>query len=244
MTRRRLDAELVRRGLADSRSRAREAVLAGHVLVSGTVAAKPERMVDDAEPIELTGPRPRFVSRGGEKLDPALDTFAIDVAGTRCLDVGASTGGFTDCLLQRGAAHVVALDVGRGQLAWSLRQDERVSVLERTDIRDADPDVIGPVDVVVADLSFISLRTVLPAITKLAGDAPIVALVKPQFEVGKGRVGKRGVVRDASLHGEAVAGVVAKASSLGLRCEQTFDSPVPGAEGNREFFVLLRAGVS
>jgi 23S rRNA (cytidine1920-2'-O)/16S rRNA (cytidine1409-2'-O)-methyltransferase len=240
VTRRRLDAELVRRGLADSRGRAREAVAAGHVLVSGSIASKPERMVDEAEPIEFVGERPRFVSRGGEKLDPALDAFGIDVADLRCLDVGSSTGGFTDCLLQRGAAHVVALDVGRGQLAWSLRQDERVTVLERTDVREADPDVIGDVDLVVADLAFISLRTVLEAMTALAGDAPIVALVKPQFEVGKGRVGKGGVVRDVVLHAEAVAGVIAKAESLGLSCDQRFGSPVAGAEGNVEYFVLLR----
>jgi 23S rRNA (cytidine1920-2'-O)/16S rRNA (cytidine1409-2'-O)-methyltransferase len=229
--------------MADSRSRARDAVLEGRVLVSGTVAAKPERLVDPAEPIELMGPPPRFVSRGGEKLDPALDAFGIDVRGLRCLDVGASTGGFTDCLLQRGASGVVALDVGRGQLAWPLRQDERVSVLEKTDIRDVDPSAIGPVDLVVADVSFISLRTVLSAIAELAGDAPIVALVKPQFEVGKGRVGKGGVVRDPQLHEEAVAGVIEKAESLGLRCEARFDSPLPGAEGNREFFVRLRRGV-
>jgi 23S rRNA (cytidine1920-2'-O)/16S rRNA (cytidine1409-2'-O)-methyltransferase len=209
-------------------------------MVAGTIATKPERMVDEAEPIELVGPRPRFVSRGGEKLDPALDAFGIDVAGLRCLDVGASTGGFTDCLLQRGARSVVALDVGRGQLAWSLRQDERVTVLERTDVRDVDPAAIGAVQLVVADLSFISLRTVLPSVAELAGDAPIVALVKPQFEVGKGRVGKGGVVREPELHAEAVAGVVEKAASIGLRCDGTFDSPLPGAEGNREFFVLLR----
>jgi 23S rRNA (cytidine1920-2'-O)/16S rRNA (cytidine1409-2'-O)-methyltransferase len=215
-------------------------VLAGTVLVSGAVAAKPEHMVDEAEPIELVGPGPRFVSRGGEKLDPALDAFAIDVRGARCLDAGASTGGFTDCLLQRGAASVVALDVGRGQLAWSLRQDERVTVLERTDIRNVDPAGIGPVDLVVADLSFISLRTVLASLVELAGDAPVVVLVKPQFEVGKGRVGKGGVVRDPQLHAEAVDGVVEKAGSLGWRCDASFESPVPGTEGNREFFVLLR----
>ena len=210
------------------------------MLVSGSVAAKPERMVEESEPIELVGPGPRFVSRGGDKLDPALDAFAIDVGDARCLDVGASTGGFTDCLLQRGARSVVALDVGRGQLAWSLRQDERVTVLERTDIRDVDAAAIGPVDLVVADLSFISLRTVLPSILELAGDAPVVALVKPQFEVGKGRVGKGGVVRDPQLHAEAVDGVVAKATSLGWRSDASFESPVPGMEGNREFFVLLR----
>jgi 23S rRNA (cytidine1920-2'-O)/16S rRNA (cytidine1409-2'-O)-methyltransferase len=240
LTRRRLDAELVRRGLAESRGRARDAVLDGKVLVSGSVATKPERMVDDAEPIEFVGDRPRFVSRGGEKLDPVLDAFAIDVAGWRCLDVGSSTGGFTDCLLQRGALAVVALDVGRGQLAWSLRQDERVTVLERTDVRDVDPAAIGAVDLVVADVSFISLRTVLEPIATLARGAPIVALVKPQFEVGKGRVGKGGIVRDPQLHEEAVAGVVEKAASLGLGCAATMPSPVPGTEGNVEFFVLLR----
>jgi 23S rRNA (cytidine1920-2'-O)/16S rRNA (cytidine1409-2'-O)-methyltransferase len=212
----------------------------GRVLVSGSVATKPERMVEEAEPIELAGPARRFVSRGGEKLDPALDAFGIDVRGLRCLDVGASTGGFTDCLLQRGAAAVVALDVGRGQLAWELRQDERVTVLERTDVRDADPATVGVVDLVVADLSFISLRTVLPSVAALAGDAPVVALVKPQFEVGKGRVGKGGVVRDAALHDEAVAGVIDTATSIGLMHETTFPSPLPGAEGNREFFLLLR----
>ena len=195
--------------------------------------------MDPSEPIELIGDGPRFVSRGGDKLDAALDAFGIDVSGHRCLDVGASTGGFTDCLLQRGAVGVVALDVGRGQLAWSLRQDERVTVLERTDVRAVAPETIGPVDLVVADVSFISLRTVLPRIAELAGASPIVALVKPQFEVGKGRVGKKGVVRDPSLHDEAVAGVIGTASELGLETVGTFASPLPGAEGNREFFVRL-----
>ena len=209
------------------------------MLVSGAVAMKPERMVDPSEPIELVGDGPRFVSRAGEKLDAALDAFGIDVTGYRCLDVGASTGGFTDCLLQRGAAAVVALDVGRGQLAWSLRQDERVTVHERTDVRAATTAMIGGVDLVVADVSFISLRTVLPHIAELAGSAPIVALVKPQFEVGRGRVGKKGVVRDPALHDEAVAGVSNAASELGLETTGTFASPLPGAEGNREFFVRL-----
>jgi 23S rRNA (cytidine1920-2'-O)/16S rRNA (cytidine1409-2'-O)-methyltransferase len=234
--------ELVRRGLAESRSRAQEAVEQGRVLVSGSLATKPERMVEASEAIEVVGDEPRFVSRGGDKLDAALDAFGIDVSGRRCLDVGASTGGFTDCLLQRGAASVIALDVGRGQLAWSLRQDERVTVLERTDVRSVGTDDIGRVDLVVVDVSFISLRTVLPQIAALADDAPIVALVKPQFEVGKGRVGRKGVVRDPVLHDEAVAGVVERAASLGLETKGTFASPLLGAEGNREFFVhLMRA---
>jgi 23S rRNA (cytidine1920-2'-O)/16S rRNA (cytidine1409-2'-O)-methyltransferase len=211
------------------------------VLVSGSLATNPARLVDPAEPIELVGPPPRFVSRGGEKLDAALDGFSIDVSGMRCLDVGSSTGGFTDCLLKRGASEVVALDVGRGQLAWPLRQDARVKVIEQTDVRSADTGDVGSVGLVVADLSFISLRTVLPAIATLSAGAPIVALVKPQFEVGKGRVGKRGVVRDETLHREAVDAVVAKAREIGLACLNEIESPITGAEGNREFFVHLEA---
>jgi 23S rRNA (cytidine1920-2'-O)/16S rRNA (cytidine1409-2'-O)-methyltransferase len=214
-------------------------VIEGRVLVSGTVATKPERMVDPAEPIEISGDGPRFVSRGGDKLDPALAAFGIDVRGKRCLDVGSSTGGFTDRLLQGGATAVVALDVGRGQLDWSLRSDARVTVMEQTDVRDVDPTSVGMLDLVVADLSFISLRTVLPAITTLAGDAPIVALVKPQFEVGKGRVGRGGIVRDPVLHEEAVRGVIDVAAELGWRCAGQVPSAVTGAQGNQEFFVHL-----
>ena len=214
--------------------------MAGGVLVSGAVASKPAHMVAPSEAIELAAPPRRFVSRGGLKLEAALDAFGIDPTGLRCLDVGASTGGFTDCLLQRGAAHVVALDVGRGQLDWSIRRDERVTSLESTDVRNADRAAVGNVGLVVADVSFISLRTVLPHIALLAEDAPIVALVKPQFEVGPRRVGKGGIVRDPALHDEAVASVVARAEQLGLRCWGSMPSPVPGAEGNREFFVHLR----
>ena len=214
--------------------------MAGGVLVSGAVASKPAHMVAPSEAIELAAPPRRFVSRGGLKLEAALDVFGIDPTGLRCLDVGASTGGFTDCLLQRGAAHVVALDVGRGQLDWSIRRDERVTSLESTDVRNADRAAVGNVGLVVADVSFISLRTVLPHIALVAQDAPIVALVKPQFEVGPRRVGKGGIVRDPALHDEAVASVVARAEQLGLRCWGSMPSPVPGAEGNREFFVHLR----
>ena len=233
----------MRRGLVPSRTAAQEAIASGRILVSGSVASKPAHMVAASEPIELTGLPRRYVSRGGCKLEAALDEFRIDVTGLRCLDVGASTGGFTDCLLQHGAAHVVAVDVGRGQLDWSMRTDERVTPVEETDVRDVDASTVGEVDLVVADVSFISLRTVLPSIAALADGAPIIALVKPQFEVGRTRVGKGGIVRDPSLHVDAVRSVVARAHELALRCVATVPSPIEGAEGNREFFVqLIRMG--
>ena len=225
--------------MADSRARAQDAVLAGRVLVSGAPATKPDRLVLDSEPIELAGPPPKYVSRGGDKLEAALIEFGIDVRGKRCLDVGSSTGGFTDCLLQHGAVEVVALDVGRGQLAWSLRTDERVVVLERTDVRDASPERVGDVDLVTADVSFISLRTVLPAIARLAPAADVVALVKPQFEVGKRNVPKGGVVLDPVLHTRAVADVVTTAEACGYRCRGAMPSPITGTHGNQEFLVYL-----
>lgn len=209
------------------------------MLVSGAPADKPSRMVLPEEPIELTAPARRFVSRGGEKLDAALDDLAIDVAGLACLDVGSSTGGFTDCLLRRGATSVVAVDVGRGQLDWSLRNDPRVRSLERTDVRDLDAATAGPVDLVVVDVSFISLRTVLPAIVAAAPGVPVVALCKPQFEVGRASVGKGGVVRDPELHERAVETVIAAAGAAGLSCRARVPSAVPGAEGNQEFFLHL-----
>jgi 23S rRNA (cytidine1920-2'-O)/16S rRNA (cytidine1409-2'-O)-methyltransferase len=215
-------------------------VLAGRVIVSGAPATKPERLVDPAEPIEMAGPPAPFVSRGGEKLDAVLDELGIDVRGRRCLDIGSSTGGFTDCLLKRGASAAVAVDVGRGQLAWSLRTDERVTVLEQTDVRDAAGRDLGEFGLAVADLSFISLRTVLAPIAALAGRAPILALVKPQFEVGRRRVGKGGVVRDPALHQEAIAVVATSAERMGLSCVAAVPSALPGAEGNREFFLLMR----
>ena len=209
-------------------------------MVSGSIASKAARMVAPSEPIEVAGPPRRYVSRGGDKLEGALDEFRIDVPGLRCVDVGASTGGFTDCLLQRGAAHVVAIDVGRGQLDWSIRQDERVTTIEQTDVRDVDASRVGDADLVVADVSFISLRTVLPPIATLAGGAPIVALVKPQFEVGRERVGKGGVVRDPELHVDALTSVIDRARELGLQCRAAVPSPILGAEGNREFFLDLK----
>jgi 23S rRNA (cytidine1920-2'-O)/16S rRNA (cytidine1409-2'-O)-methyltransferase len=227
--------------MADSRARAQDAVLAGRVLVSGSPATKPDRLVLDSEPIELSGPPPRYVSRGGSKLEAALQEFGIDVRDRRCLDIGASTGGFTDCLLQHGAAEVVALDVGRGQLDWSLRNDPRVTVLERTDVRDVSSESVGVVSLVTVDVSFISLRTVLPAVAALAGAADVVALVKPQFEVGKQHVPKGGVVRDPALQSQAVTEVVVVAERTGLTCRAAMPSPITGTHGNREFFVLLKA---
>ena len=225
--------------MADSRSRAQEAVAQGRVTVSGFPATKPDRLVAASEPIEIAGPPPPYVGRGGEKLEAALREFSVDVRGKRCLDVGSSTGGFTDCLLQHGASQVVAVDVGHGQLDWSLRNDPRVVVMERTDIRDVDGTTIGRVEVVTVDVSFISLRTVLPSIDEIAGDADVIALVKPQFEVGRSKVPKGGVVRDGTLQAQAVADVVAAAERYGFVCRAEMPSPLTGARGNKEFLVLL-----
>ena len=215
------------------------------MLVGGTVADKPSRRVDDATPIELVGAPPRFVSRGGDKLDAALDEFAVDVEGRRCLDAGASTGGFTDCLLQRGAACVVAVDVGHGQLDPTLRADPRVTVRERTNIRHVTPgDVGGPGDVVVADLSFISLATVatpLLALTRTGGD--LVVLIKPQFEVGREAAARgAGVIRDPTLHRDAIERV--RAAFVGQDAEVigVIESPVVGSKGNVEFLAHVRRG--
>ncbi|MET8088147.1 TlyA family RNA methyltransferase [Micromonospora sp. NPDC005237] len=247
--RNRLDAELVRRGLARSREQAAALVEAGRVQLRGVLARKAAAMVDPADPLLVTGedPTEEYVSRGGHKLAGALAAFetgGLRVAGRRCLDAGASTGGFTDVLLRAGAAEVVAVDVGYGQLAWSLRTDERVRVLERTNVRTLVADAIGgPVDLTVADLSFISLRLVLPA---LAGctrdDGDLALMVKPQFEVGKERVGAGGVVRDPALRAEAVLDVAAAAAQLGLGLTDVAASPLPGPSGNVEFFVWLRRG--
>jgi 23S rRNA (cytidine1920-2'-O)/16S rRNA (cytidine1409-2'-O)-methyltransferase len=244
VTRRRLDAELVRRGLYTGRAAAREAVEAGVVQVAGTVVTKAASMVPDDAPIVLLEATRPYVSRGGGKLAAALDRFGIDPTGLRCLDAGASTGGFTDVLLQRGAAAVIAVDVGYGQLAWPLRSDPRVEVHERTNIRTLDATAIGgPVDLVVADLSFISLRTALPSLRALATpEAPLLLLVKPQFEVGRGAVGKGGVVRDPGAWRGALEHVVEAADVLGLAACDVMASPVPGPSGNVEFLLLLRRG--
>jgi 23S rRNA (cytidine1920-2'-O)/16S rRNA (cytidine1409-2'-O)-methyltransferase len=240
----RLDAELVRRKLARSREQAAALVAAGRVQVHGTVARKVAAMIDPADPVVVTGDDPgtEYVSRGGHKLAGALAAFGLPVSGRRCLDAGASTGGFTDVLLRAGAAEVVAVDVGYGQLAWSLRTDERVVVLERTNVRTLTPGQIGgPVDLTVADLSFISLRLVLPALaacTAAGGD--LALMVKPQFEVGRERVGSGGVVRDPALRAEAVLQVAAAAAELGLGVAGVTASPLPGPSGNVEFFVWFR----
>src|SRR3954470_13212326 len=245
VTRRRLDAELVRRGLAVSRAAAKEAVEAGSVRVAGSVAARPATMVTPDAAIDLVGNEPRpFVSRAGGKLATALDRFAIDPTGRMCLDAGASTGGFTDALLQRGANHVIAVDVGYGQLAWSIRTDERVTVLERTNVRDLTPGELpfAP-DLVVADLSFISLTRVLPALTDLAArEATFVVLVKPQFEAGRGDVGSGGVVRDPAVWHRVIEEVIAAAGSRGLAARAVMASPLRGPAGNVEFLLQLGRG--
>ena len=238
MTRRRIDAELVDRGLFTSRERARGAVLAGEVRINGEVVTKAGHAVPDDAVIEVAE-RQRFVSRGGDKLSGALDEFEAPITGRRAVDVGASTGGFTDCLLQRGAASVCAVDVGYGQLAWSLRTDERVTVFERTNIRHADPAELGaPFDIVVVDVSFISLRVVMNHLLDLLGDqGDLVALVKPQFEAGKGRVGKRGVVRDPEVHTDVLAAAVEAVQAGGLVVRGLTFSPIKGPEGNIEFWM-------
>jgi 23S rRNA (cytidine1920-2'-O)/16S rRNA (cytidine1409-2'-O)-methyltransferase len=245
-TRVRLDAELVRRGLARSREQAGELVAAGRVTVAGQPAAKAATQVRRDAPISIadTG-EPGYVSRGGHKLAGALAVFGprgLTVTGRPCLDAGASTGGFTDVMLRAGAAHVVAADVGYGQLAWSLRTDPRVTVLDRVNVRTLDR--VTPVpEVVTADLSFISLTLVLPALAACAApDADFVLLVKPQFEVGKGRVGAGGVVRAAADRASAVRGVANAADRLGLGVLGVTASPLPGPAGNVEYFLWLRRG--
>lgn len=230
--------------MARSRQQAAELIGAGRVSIDGMPAAKPATAiaVDARLTVDDAGDR-RWVSRGAHKLIGALDAFGIPVAGRRCLDAGASTGGFTDVLLDRGASEVVAVDVGYGQLAWSLRSDPRVTVLERTNVRDLSSESIGgPVDLVVADLSFISLATVLPALTSCAfADADIVPMVKPQFEVGKDHVGAGGVVTDPQLRAQAVLAVAERATALGWSPVNVAASPLPGPSGNVEYFLHLRS---
>jgi 23S rRNA (cytidine1920-2'-O)/16S rRNA (cytidine1409-2'-O)-methyltransferase len=247
--RQRLDAELVRRGLARSREQAVELVTAGRVSVAGQVATKPATQVDLGAAVVVREDEtdPGYASRGGHKLAGALAAFTprgLAVAGRRCLDAGASTGGFTDVLLRAGAARVVAVDVGYGLLAWSLRTDERVDVHERVNVRDLRPEAIGgPVDLVVGDLSFISLALVLPALTACTvPDGDLVLMVKPQFEVGRERLGSGGVVRDPALRAEAVRQVAAAADPLGLGVRGVVASPLPGPSGNVEYFLWLHRG--
>lgn len=237
----------MRRGLVASRDRARVEIDAGRVTVSGAPATKAARLVSAAEPIVVSGPRPRFVSRGGDKLDAALDRFAIDVRDRRCLDAGASTGGFTDCLLQRGAREVVAVDVGYGQLHERLRDDPRVRNVERTNVRDVDADALGrPFDVVVADLSFISLDKVLDAIVAVSAvDAVVVALVKPQFEAGRSEAARgRGVITDPRIWERVLREVITAVQARRAVIMGCMVSPLKGAEGNVEFLLAARLGGS
>ncbi|QTI67416.1 TlyA family RNA methyltransferase [Gordonia sp. L191] len=242
----RLDAELVRRGLARSREQARELVERGAVKVNGTIAAKPATNVGRDTPIVVVEEdRDDWASRGAHKLIGALEAFepqGLTVAGRRCLDAGASTGGFTDVLLRRDAREVVAVDVGYGQLIWRLQNDDRVDIHDRTNVRHLTAEQIGgAVDLVVADLSFISLALVLPAFVACARPgADIVPMVKPQFEVGKDRVGSGGVVRDPDLRVEAVVKVVTEAARLGLVTRAVTASPLPGPSGNVEYFLWLQ----
>jgi 23S rRNA (cytidine1920-2'-O)/16S rRNA (cytidine1409-2'-O)-methyltransferase len=240
----RLDAELVRRGLARSRKQAAELISGGRVAVAGLTAGKAATRVSRDDAITVTGDAgPGYVSRGGHKLAGGLAAFGgLAVAGRRCLDAGAAAGGFTDALLRAGAGHVVAVDVGYGQLAWALRRDPRVTVLERVNVRGLRPEQVAPPPgLVVADLSFISLTTVLPALVRCAApDADFVLLVKPQFEVGRGRVGPGGVVRDPELRAEAVSAVARAAESRGLGVAGVTASPLPGPAGNVEYFLWLR----
>lgn len=238
----RLDRVLVERGFVASRQRAQSMIMAGKILVNNLPVDKSGFLVSINDSIELRGKDIPYVSRGGLKLEAVLHSLKLHLEDCICLDVGASTGGFTDCLLQHGAARVYAVDVGYGQLAWKLRQDPRVVVIERTNIRHMSVEAIRePVDIVTIDVSFISLKIVVPAIIAfLKKDARILALIKPQFEVGKDKVGKGGVVRDATLHTGVIENLAAFFTKQGFSCKKVLPSPILGPKGNREFFILLR----
>ncbi|HTY19491.1 MAG TPA: TlyA family RNA methyltransferase [Myxococcota bacterium] len=237
----RLDERVVADGLAASRAQAQALILAGEVLVDEICVDKPGTRVRAEAHLRLRGPARRFASRGGEKLAGALDDLGIDPGGLACLDVGASTGGFTDCLLQRGARSVVAVDVGYGQLDARLRGDPRVLVRERTNARWLAADAVpGPIDLVTVDVSFISVRLILPRLAEVAAGADWLILVKPQFEVGRGQVGKGGVVRDDAARAGAVAAVREAAEALGWRARGEAESRLAGPKGNREVFLWLR----
>jgi 23S rRNA (cytidine1920-2'-O)/16S rRNA (cytidine1409-2'-O)-methyltransferase len=238
----RLDLIVVEKGMAKSRQRAQAIIMAGKVLVNERPVNKPGFFVSSEDRIELKGTDIPYVSRGGLKLEAALDELSLDVAGSICIDVGASTGGFTDCLLQHGVERVYAVDVGYGQLAWKLRQDPRVTVIERTNVRYMTADAIpAPVDLVTIDVSFISLKIVVPAIIKfLKSDASILALIKPQFEVGKKQVGKGGVVKQPELHQQVIKDLSEFFETIKLAPHSVYPSPLLGPKGNREFFIVLK----
>jgi len=235
----RVDHLLVERGLVDSRQKAQALILAGQVLAAEQKIEKCGQLVASDAPLRILGETPRYVSRAGIKLEGALDHFGVDPSGKVCADIGASTGGFTDCLLQHGARRVYAIDAGTNQLDWKLRHDPRVVSIEKTNARYLEASAIGePVDLVTIDVSFISATLILPAVPALLNSrADILVLAKPQFEVGRGQVGKGGVVRDPKLHQEAVARVAGKLSELGFARIESDESALPGASGNREFFV-------
>jgi 23S rRNA (cytidine1920-2'-O)/16S rRNA (cytidine1409-2'-O)-methyltransferase len=242
MAKERLDKLVVERGLAESRTRAQALILAGHVLVAEQRADKPGQMIDAALEIRLKGELPRYVGRGGLKLEAALREFHIDPSDRICIDVGASTGGFTDCLLQHGATRVWAIDVGHNQLAWKLRQDARVVVIEGQNARDLDPLQFPALfDLATIDVSFISLAKIFPALaTCLANGAPLIALIKPQFEVGRGEVGRGGIVTDPQKHRRVLYDIARAAASMSLLPVAVIESPILGAEGNREFLMHLQ----
>jgi 23S rRNA (cytidine1920-2'-O)/16S rRNA (cytidine1409-2'-O)-methyltransferase len=243
MAKERIDKILIERGFVESRARAQALILAGQVLVREQRIDKPSQLVDPAAEIRIKGETLRYVSRGGLKLEAALREFDIDPSGKTCLDVGASTGGFTDCLLQHAAARVWAIDVGHNQLAWRLRQDSRVVVREGVNARSLSADQF-PVrfDIATIDVSFISLTKILPAVrTCLADNADCVALIKPQFEVGKGEVGRGGIVTDSAKHRRVLNEIEKTASEAGFLPAGVIESPILGAEGNREFLMHLRS---
>jgi len=238
----RIDKLLVELGLAETRTQAQAMILAGQVLAAEQRIEKPGQMIDRAAEIRIKGESTRYASRGGVKLEAALHAFGIDPSGKTCIDVGASTGGFTDCLLQHGAARVWAIDVGHNQLVWRIRQDPRVVVLEGLNARYLSPEQFQGTafELATVDVSFISLIKVLPGIGSIvSGTGDIIALIKPQFEVGKGEVGRRGVVTDPEKHDRVVSEISAFASGIGLNPKRVIESPILGAEGNREFLIHL-----
>ncbi len=242
MLKKRIDLLVLEKGLARSRNQARALIMAGKVLVNNLPAAKPGSLASASDNITIKGNEFPYVGRGGLKLEHALESFDFCVKDKTCLDVGASTGGFTDCLLQKGARKVFAVDVGYGQLAWKLRQDSRVVVLERTNIRHLSPERIpSRLDLATIDVSFISLKIVVPAVLKfITNNGGIIVLIKPQFEVGKGKTGKGGIVRDGRLHEEVISGLTGFFRETGLVCSPAVSSPIKGAKGNKEFLMFLR----
>lgn len=241
IAKKRLDLAVVEKGFTESRQRARSLIMAGRVFVNNHLVDKPGFFISEKDMVVLKQNDYPYVSRGGLKLEKALKVYNLNVENYICLDVGASTGGFTDCLLCHGAKKVYAVDVGYGQIAWKLRQNKKVFIIERTNIRHMDSNAIpSPVDLVTIDVSFISLKIVVPCVLKfMKKGACIIALIKPQFEVGKGKVGKGGIVRNPDLYGEVVTDLTSFFSKKGLKCKSIISSPILGAKGNKEFMVLM-----